>query len=185
MVDYGEGEVTIGVETLEGLSSLREQSRDSLETLGTEQLADVYGLSFLPGYEDDNLVKEVEILLDTKMKDPVSARFTFAYFLACDFYDKYELFGRDYDDVNEIEAHKKLEDKITPWLMEGLKAQPNNEAFLAGANYIANRIHAESTFLSTDSIVKLEDAAGKKLTLESTPGIGEQLQKLQETKDKL
>ncbi len=149
--------------SLDEIRYLRDAKKDSLDKLGSENLAYIYILSHLPGYEDEETINKVDKIIES-MRDPVGAKFAFAYTLATTGWDTYSTWGRDYNSSEEENAHKELETSIALWLEEGIKAKPDNQAVQAGICFVAQRIPSD-TFLRKSSRELLEEAAGKSLTI--------------------
>lgn len=155
------------------------KSGEILQPFGVEPdyLAGVYLVLHLPehqGVQEDNQIIE---LIDGNLNtapDPIMARARLGCHIAIYTFEKYIQWDRDYD--KDEESIRLVSLKITGWIVDALKKDPQNEELRNAVINIGNRFNAGETFIrEAEDMAKIEEAFGDKITINSIPNIEQDL----------
>jgi len=154
-------------------AALRDEFRTKLELLELDSMAIMYGLSKTVGYQDDDFAQRAEAFL-SKLSDSIRARFDLAYLLGSSFWDTYDVWSMDNIQPNEPgyigKLLDELHDTVLSWLQDGLSAYSDIPEVMDSAYYLVSRIGNYDTFLEEDDIPLLEAAAQKEISLKTSEG---------------
>lgn len=148
----------------------REAVRGNLADQPLDLLADLYGLSALPSFQDQSFCDQVEAVLAAK-PEPIYARFVFAYWVGASFWDALSMWNyqnpQGADFVGDLPDW--LTEKVIAWLIEGIRAYHQDRELMQNIHWLKYRDMSGDTFLTSVDIQRLEEELGYQIRFQDDP----------------